>query len=80
MRTADSAAPLAAPAVATSLIAFIVGYFALFGAGTFYISRLMSHPPHSGEMDLGATMEGPIRRTGIVPGPAMGERRIAGAK
>ena len=33
LRTADSASPLQAPAVAASLVAFIVVYFAVFGAG-----------------------------------------------
>ncbi|NNJ76715.1 MAG: cytochrome ubiquinol oxidase subunit I, partial [Anderseniella sp.] len=35
LRTSDSLAPIAAPAVATSLIAFIVVYFFVFGAGVF---------------------------------------------
>jgi cytochrome d ubiquinol oxidase subunit I len=38
-------APIDAPAVATSLIAFIVVYFIVFGAGTFYVLRLFSHTP-----------------------------------
>ena len=41
LRTADSASPIEAPAVAASLIAFIVVYFILFGAGTFYLLQLM---------------------------------------
>jgi len=49
LRTADSASPIAAPAVATSLIAFVVVYFSVFGAGVFFILRLMAHPPHAGE-------------------------------
>jgi len=80
MRTAESAAPLAAPAVATSLIAFVVVYFTVFGAGTFYILRLMSRPPHVDEEDLGESMQGPIRTAGTAPGPAMGERKMAGAE
>ena len=39
LRTADSLAPVDAPAVAASLVAFIVVYFAVFGAGTFYLVR-----------------------------------------
>ena len=35
-----------------SLVAFIVVYFALFGAGVFYILRLMGEPPHPGEPGL----------------------------
>lgn len=41
LRTSDSLAPIAAPAVAASLIAFIVVYFFVFGAGTYYILRMM---------------------------------------
>ncbi|MGB7244336.1 MAG: cytochrome ubiquinol oxidase subunit I, partial [Sulfitobacter sp.] len=44
LRTSDSLAPVAAPAVAASLIAFIVVYFFVFGAGTFYLIRMMSKP------------------------------------
>src|SRR5690242_21718130 len=46
LRTIDSASPLAAPAVASSLIAFIIVYFIVFGMGVFYILRLMKAPPH----------------------------------
>jgi cytochrome d ubiquinol oxidase subunit I len=68
LRTADSAAPLDAPAVGTSLIAFIVVYFAVFGAGTFYILRLMSRPPTPDEPRLKDTADGPTRAAGITPG------------
>ncbi len=49
LRTAESASPLAAPAVAASLIAFVVVYFAVFGVGTWFIIKLMGHEPHPGE-------------------------------
>lgn len=49
LRTADSASPIAAPAVAASLAAFAVVYFTVFGAGVFFLLRLMSQPPHAGE-------------------------------
>ncbi|MBV7378204.1 cytochrome ubiquinol oxidase subunit I [Maritimibacter dapengensis] len=65
LRTADSAAPLDAPAVGASLIAFIVVYFAVFGAGTFYILRLMSRPPVPHEPPLKAEATGPTRAAGI---------------
>jgi cytochrome d ubiquinol oxidase subunit I len=68
LRTADSVSPLAAPAVATSLIAFIVVYFAVFGMGTWYLLRLMSHAPHSHESGL---PNAPAHAAGITPGPAM---------
>ncbi|MDQ0463287.1 cytochrome d ubiquinol oxidase subunit I [Caulobacter ginsengisoli] len=68
LRTTASAAPLDAPAVGASLLAFIGVYFIVFGAGTFYILRLMSHPPHPGEAGLEAGR--PTRAAGIIPGGA----------
>ncbi|HJQ57820.1 MAG TPA: cytochrome ubiquinol oxidase subunit I [Vineibacter sp.] len=49
MRTSESVSPIAAPAVATSLAAFAVVYFAVFGAGVFYLLRLMGKAPVMGE-------------------------------
>lgn len=45
LMTSDSIAPVQAPAVAASLIAFIIVYFALFGAGTLYILKMMNKAP-----------------------------------
>lgn len=42
LRTADAASPIAKEGVAGSLLAFIVVYFLVFGAGTFYIIRKMA--------------------------------------
>ena len=78
LRTAESVAPLEAPAVAASLVAFVVVYFAVFGAGTFYILRLMSHPPVYDEPSLADTVEGPIRTAGITP--AQEEAAVDGAE
>ena len=65
LRTNESVSPLAAPAVATSLAAFAVVYFAVFAAGTFYMLRLMNVPPHPGE---DGPQEGePIRAAGVTP-------------
>ncbi len=74
LTTAESVSPLAAPAVASSLIAFIIVYFAVFGFGTWYILRLMNkgvevHEPQP----TGAS--GPIRTAGITPAPT----KLAGA-
>jgi cytochrome d ubiquinol oxidase subunit I len=66
LRTDQSASPLDAPAVGASLMAFIVVYFFVFGAGVFYILRLMSKPPLLGETGM-STAEGPIRTSGITP-------------
>src|SRR3546814_9923741 len=64
LRTADSVSPLDAPAVAASLLAFVIVYFAVFGAGTWYILRLMAKPPEPHES---ATLAGPVRTAGITP-------------
>ncbi len=65
LRTVDSASPLAAPAVASSLIAFIIVYFAVFTAGVIYLLRLMAAPPHPGEQ--GPSKDVPARAAGITP-------------
>ena len=75
LRTVDSVAPLDAPAVAASLVAFVVVYFAVFGAGTWYILRLMSHPPVFDEPSLGEAVPGPIRTAGTTPAPEEARRR-----
>ena len=43
--TANSASPIDAAAVSVSLTAFIVVYFVVFGAGFFYLLRLMRKSP-----------------------------------
>ena len=75
LRTTDSVAPLEAAAVGTSLVAFVVIYFAVFGAGTFYILRLMSRPPVFDEPRLKDVTTGPIRTAGITPAPEEAFRR-----
>ena len=45
IRTAESMSPLAAQQVATTLIGFIVLYIFVFGAGSFYIIRLITQGP-----------------------------------
>ncbi len=69
LRTADAASPLAAPAVAASLLAFIIVYFAVFGVGVWYILKLMGKPPKPGEPGAKRGDKGPIRSAGIMPGP-----------
>lgn len=70
LRTAQSASPLDAPAVAASLTAFVVVYFAVFGAGIWYLLRLMSRAPDAHEAGLDGT---PIRTAGITPAIAVME-------
>lgn len=66
--TVDSVSPLAAPAVGASLLAFVVIYFLVFGAGVFYILRLMGKRPHPGDRQT-PKKPGPIRTSGITPAP-----------
>src|SRR3984957_19464448 len=73
LRTADAASPLAAPAVSSSLIAFVVVYFTVFAAGVTYILRLMGHPPHHGEQ--GPQGDIPARAAGITPAAAVAAKR-----
>jgi cytochrome bd ubiquinol oxidase subunit I len=78
LRTADSASPIDAQAVGFSLLAFIVVYFAMFGAGTFYILRLMGHTPDIDEPDIERGV--PIRAAGITPASALDAEPAAGGK
>jgi cytochrome bd ubiquinol oxidase subunit I len=68
LRTVDSASPLAAPAVTSSLFAFVIVYFAVFSAGVVYILRLMAQPAHQGEKGPQAGI--PARAAGITPAAA----------
>jgi len=68
LRTADSVSPLAAPAVAASLIAFVLVYFAVFGMGAWYLLRLMAHAPQPDEPDM---PNAPAHAAGITPGLAL---------
>lgn len=77
LRTADSVSPLAAPAVGASLLAFVVTYFIMFGAGTWYILRLMNKPA-TGDEEVAES--GPIRTAGITPGSADSVKRQHGNK
>ncbi len=78
LRTADSVSPIAAPAVATSLAMFVVVYFIVFGAGTWYLFRLFGHTPFPHE--TGPEREPPIRTAGITPAPAVAPDRVAEAR
>jgi cytochrome d ubiquinol oxidase subunit I len=69
LRTAQSVSPIDAQAVAASLIAFIIVYFTVFGAGVVYILRLMAHTPQPHEPDIEPGT--PMRAAGVTPAPAL---------
>jgi cytochrome bd ubiquinol oxidase subunit I len=75
LRTADSASPLAAPAVGSSLTAFIIVYFIVYAAGLTYLFRLMAQPPHHGEE--GPSGDKPARAAGITPASGAAARGVA---
>ena len=67
MRTAESASPLAAPAVGASLVAFVIVYFSVFGMGSWYLLRLMSRAPQPHEPE---PANAPAHAAGITSAPA----------
>ena len=70
LRTSESVSPVDAAAVGSSLVAFVLVYMAVFGAGTFYMLRLMLKRPEISE--TGLPRDKPTRAAGIMPGPAQG--------
>ncbi|MCB1533744.1 MAG: cytochrome ubiquinol oxidase subunit I [Rhodoblastus sp.] len=77
LRTADAVSPIAAPAVAASLIGFIMVYAIVMMFGFVYIAILMNRPPDApSEHDK----EAPIRAAGMpgvvaeIAGPHAGAR------
>jgi cytochrome d ubiquinol oxidase subunit I len=69
LTTADSASAVGAAAVGASLVAFVVVYFLVFGAGAFYMLRLMNAPPQASQDDLSPTV--PMRAGGLMPAPIL---------
>ncbi len=67
--TSQSHSPLAAPAIATSLFAFVLVYFGAFGFGTYYLLRMMGRSPEAQEAEPPSV---PQRAAGITPAPALG--------
>ena len=67
LRTADAVSPIAAPAVAASLIGFIVVYAIVMVFGFVYIGILMNRPP---DAPSGLDEEAPLRAAGVMPGVA----------
>ena len=56
-----------AAAVGASLVAFIIVYVAVFGAGRYYILRLMSRSPANNEPRLKDVTNSPTRTAGTTP-------------
>ncbi len=73
LRTSDSLSNIDAAAVGASLVAFIVVYFVVFGAGVFYILRTVSKTP---EGRTGRAQRRPNAGGGHHPGAA--DRREGG--
>ncbi len=69
LRTADSASSIDAAAVGASLAAFVLVYFAVFGAGAFYMLRLMSKAPEASDPELSPRQ--PMHASGLMPAPVM---------
>lgn len=68
LTTAQSVSPISPPAVATSLVAFILVYFFVYAAGAFYLVRLCRTPPDFAEPEI---INAPMKAAGITPGPAL---------
>ncbi|MGE7471913.1 cytochrome ubiquinol oxidase subunit I [Bosea sp. NPDC003192] len=77
LRTTESVSPLAAPAVAASLLAFVIVYFVAFGAGIYYLLHLMAKPPGAGET---APPNVPQRAAGITPASSIAAEASARAR
>jgi cytochrome d ubiquinol oxidase subunit I len=69
LRTVESVSPISQPAVATSLAAFVIVYFAVFGAGIWYLFRLFGKTPEAHEE--GPPSGQPVRTAGITPAPSV---------
>ncbi len=76
LTTAQSVSPISPPAVATSLVAFIVVYFFVYAAGLFYVLRLSRTPPDFVDPQIN---NAPMKAAGIHPGPAMAASEQGGA-
>jgi cytochrome d ubiquinol oxidase subunit I len=64
LRTADAVSPIPAESVAASLATFFIAYMAIFGAGTYYMLKLIAAGP-----DLSRPWEAPT------PRPARADQR-----
>jgi cytochrome d ubiquinol oxidase subunit I len=68
MRTLEARSPIDAPAVAASLIAFVLVYCLVFGAGVYYLLKLMQRAPQPLEAEPDPHL--PQRAAGITAAAA----------
>jgi cytochrome d ubiquinol oxidase subunit I len=74
LRTVDSVSPIASPALAGSLLAFVGVYLVVFGAGVWYLLRLIGLDPEAAaDVDEPA----PTHAAGLTPAQAM---RVKGSR
>ncbi len=67
LRTEDSVSPIASLGVAGSLLAFVAVYLIVFGAGIWYLLRLMAEDPDTSAESPAAPASVPLRAAGITP-------------
>jgi len=63
MRTSDAVAPVQGGVVATSLVAFVVVYAVIFGAGIYYLLKLVRDGPVAEAPPTAASAEGTAKRS-----------------
>ncbi|CAN5367738.1 cytochrome ubiquinol oxidase subunit I [soil metagenome] len=71
LRTADSVGPVGAPGVAASLLAFVVVYTVVFGAGIAFLFHLFNQTPQAG--DQGPPADQPVRTAGLTAAPSLSD-------
>jgi cytochrome d ubiquinol oxidase subunit I len=60
MRTADATSPVLATSIASTLALFILVYGIVFGAGAYYINRLIHRGPDAMLVRPGDMAKGPL--------------------
>jgi cytochrome d ubiquinol oxidase subunit I len=71
LRTADAVSPVPGTPIALSLAAFVITYVFVFGAGSYYILRLIGKGPESGDPPYG---DHGVRKPPIITGLIEKER------
>jgi cytochrome d ubiquinol oxidase subunit I len=60
MRTADGISPVPGASIATTLALFVLVYGIVFGAGAYYINRLINKGPEGELIEAGDKIKGPL--------------------